>query len=138
MIGIDLGVKNLGFYNSKFFRTYNMENDFLEFCEFISSIVFEDICYVDFDWRINYWPGDKKTKTQLIFLAGIIYSSADICTFVQPSEIREMLGFSATVPKKELHRTALVLYPELKEKDSHQIDAYLLYKFGEKQNDIHG
>ena len=135
MIGIDLGVKNLGFYNGKYTRTYTMENDFLEFAEFISGLVFEKVCFVDFDWRINYWPGDRKTKTQLIFLAGIIYSSADLCTFVAPYEIREMLGFAATVPKKELHRTALILYPDLKELDSHQIDAYLLYKFGEKQNE---
>lgn len=135
MLGIDLGVKNMGVYSPYLgYRTYSMETNFFELADCLMSLVYQNVAIVDFDFRINYWPGNKQTKTYLIFLAGCIYSSADIAHFVTPKEIREFLGFSALVKKQELHRIANILYPENEAKNSHELDAYLLYKFGEKMN----
>ena len=95
-------------------------------------LTFQQTCIVDFDWRLNYWPGNKQTKTYLIFLAGVIHESSSSCTFVSPNEIRSMLGLYVKVPKKEMHRTAKILYPEISKVNNHEIDAFLLYRWGKK------
>ena len=139
MIGIDLGVQNLGVYSPYLgFRTYTQTDSFLTLVDCIAELTKNEVCFVDFSWNINNWPGNRRTKLHIIFLAATIYNSADLCYFVEPAQIREWLGFGAVVQKTEVHKTAKILYPEILNQNSHEVDAYLLYKWGEKHHNEFG
>lgn len=141
MIGIDLGIKNLGLYNTETKKSLTLSladfTDIEEFSFYLALLVSRKYIYVDYSWQLNYWPGNKKTKQQMIFIAGVLWQASEKCYFVEPKQIREMLGFAAAVPKKELHKTADILYPEIKEFNSHEKDAFLLAKWGNK-NEVYG
>ena len=141
MIGIDLGIKNMGLYNAKTKKSLTLSlddfTDIEEFSSYLAELVNQNNIYVDYSWQLNYWPGNKKTKQQMIFIAGVLWQASQKCIFVEPKQIREMLGFVATVPKREIHRTAVVLYPEIARLNPHEKDAFLLTKWGEK-NEVHG
>ena len=137
MMGIDLGTKNLAIYGQGKESILSLD-DFLsieDMAEILSAEVKQYNCAVDYSWSMAYWPGNKKTKMQMSFLLGVIFNSSLKTIIVEPRQIRDMLGIPATIPKKELHRIAFAVYPELKALSSpHLVDAALLQLWGEKNN----
>lgn len=144
VVGIDLGIKNLGWYEEGIgFKTYSVdEHENLEqFSSFLSVSCHGKNVYVDFGWNEIYLPGRRLTQAQKYFLAGSIYQGAHKCVFVSPAWIREMFDLPPKTSKKEVHVFAKTRYPWLSatkpKPNQHELDAFLLYEWG-KQNEIHG
>jgi hypothetical protein len=119
---------------TKEYRTYDMQ-DYDDFTLFAQDVFIKctwQNCYIDFHFNEIYLPGKRKTQALKYYLAGGIANAAKKCVFVEPKSIREMLGFSARVPKREVQKTALILYPQLRGLSNHEIDAFLLTEWGRK------
>lgn len=131
MLGIDLGTKNLAIYSPYYQEIFSKRENITDLANQIRKYVENEICFVDFSWRINYWPGDRKTKTEIIFLAGFIWTVSKECYFIEPKILREYFDINSKTSKPKFHKLMEGIYPEIKSfSNSHIIDAFLLYQMG--------
>jgi len=134
IVGIDLGTKNLAVY-SKYNQIMYSEADYKTFENMVDTICnrfsYYDFVFVDFIWNEIYLPGKRLPQAKKYYIAGAL-SQATNTYFISPAKIRDMLGIPAKIPKREVHKTAAALYPEMKDLNVHMKDAFLLAKWGEK------
>lgn len=134
MIGIDLGIKNLGLLEEgkePELLSVDSFKDIRDFGEYLNFRVRNQIIYVDFNWNEIYLPGKRRTQAEKYYLFGCLDMGAYLCFPVEPKRIREFLNLPPKTTKKEVHRVAKGLYTI--PTNPHLIDAFLLLEYGKHE-----
>ena len=137
LIGIDLATVNCGLCfmqedETISFATIGIPNiasdeSILNFADSLSKLVYDQICYVDFNFNECFLPNKRKHIAVKYFLAGVILLSAKEAYFIKPSVVREHFGFDPKMNKYKFHAE---MFKDVRQENEHERDAYLLALMG--------